>query len=311
MNSTTSILGSRDWAHLKGVTLVLLAGTFWSIGGIVVRLIEQATPWQIVFYRSLALAVTLAVVILWRQRGGWLRALRRSGVIAAVAGFCLSLGFACWIFALMHTTVANALFLLATQPFLTAMLAFLVLGERVRRITWLSMSLALIGVGLMMSAGIALGALFGNLMGLGAALGFATFTVALRHGRHVDMFPAVWWAGFFASLLAGSMLLGSGQSFGMSGWDLGMCIILGVVQIGFGLMAYTAGSRYLPAAELALLSITEVVLGPIWAWLGVGEVPSGLTLLGGTIVLAAVVWRALHGFREPAPLGLAPEPGAS
>jgi DME family drug/metabolite transporter len=305
MNSSVSVLALENWRHTRGVILVLLAGTFWSIGGLVVRLIEQATPWQIVFYRSLALALTLTVVILRRQRGDLVGGLRHTGALAPVAGFCLALGFACWIFALMHTTVANALFLLSTQTFVTAILAFLVLGERIGRLTWLTMSLALVGVGVMMSAGIVLGTLFGNLLGLGAALAFSAFTVALRYGRDVDMFPAVWWAGCFAALIAGSMLLLSGQSFGVSGWDLGMCTILGVVQLSFGLIAFTAGSRYLPAAELALLAIVEVILGPIWAWLGVGEVPSGLTLVGGVVVLAAVVWRALYGLRQPAAVGLA------
>jgi drug/metabolite transporter (DMT)-like permease len=135
MNPMVSAFGAKNWTYIKGVTLVLLAGMFWSIGGIVVRMIEHANAWQIVFYRSLALAITLTVVILWRQRGGVLEAFRKARVIAALAGFCLSLGFACWIFALTHTTVANALFLLTTQPFITAILALLVLGERVLRIT--------------------------------------------------------------------------------------------------------------------------------------------------------------------------------
>lgn len=305
MRVSVSVRTTASRRHATGVFLVLLAGTFWSIGGLVVRLIEQATAWQIVFYRSLALALTLAVVIAWRRRGGRRDAGGTTGALTPVAGFCLSLGFVCWIFALIHTTVANALFLLSTQTFVTAILAFLVLGEGIGRITWLTMSLALVGVGVMMSAGIVLGTLFGNLMGLGAALGFSTFTVALRYGRNVDMFPAVWWSGCFAALIAGGMIVLRGQSLGVSSWDLGMCAILGVVQLSFGLIAFTAGSRYLPAAELALLSITEVVLGPIWAWLGVGEVPSGLTLAGGAIVLAAVVWRASYGLRHPVPIGVA------
>ncbi len=89
----------------------------------------------------------------------------------------------------------------------------------------------------------------------------------------------------------------NGHAFRVGAWDFGMCTVLGVVQIGFGLMAYTAGSRYLPAAELALLALTEVILGPIWVWLGVGEVPSRWTLVGGMIMLLAVVWRALYDIR--------------
>jgi drug/metabolite transporter (DMT)-like permease len=286
MNAVT---GRSD--HTNGVVLVLLAGTCWSIGGLVVRLIGDATPWHIVFYRSLTLALTLAVVLLLRHGSALLQAVQAAGVMAVVAGLCLAVAFASWIFALMHTTVANALFLLTTQPFLTALLARVLLGERVHRTTWLTMSLALVGVGVMVRESLTLGTFFGNLIALGAALGISGFTIALRKGKELDMFPATWWAGSFASLLAAGMLLTHGQPLTVGLWDLGLCSILGVVQIGCGLMAYTVGSRYLPAAELALLSLTEVILGPIWVWLGVGEVPSQWTLVGGMIMLLAVVWQ--------------------
>ena len=286
--------------HLKGVFLVLLAGTFWSISGIVVRLIEDAQPWQIVFYRSLTLMLTLTAWIAYQQRGRVVQTFRAAGGIAMGAGLCLSLGFTCWIFALSHTTVANALFILTTQPFIAAILGRLILGERVLRITWVAMVLALIGVGIMVSEGIAVGTTWGNLMALAAAFSISGFTIALRHGKAIDMFPAVWWGGALASLIAAAMLGLRFQSVPLSGWDLGMCSLLGVVQIGFGLIAYTAGSRYLPAAELTLLSLTEVLLGPIWVWLGVGEIPSRPTLLGGAIVLAAVIWRAGYELYPPA-----------
>ncbi len=286
--------GSAHQFRLNGVVLVLLAGTFWSIGGIVVRLVVEATAWQIVFYRSLTSAFTLTVFILVRYRGAFWNALRTAGVTAGVARLCLSVAFVCWIFAVMYTTVANALFLLTTQPFITALLALVLLRERVLRITRLTMSLAIVGVGVMLSESLALGTLAGNLLALGAALGISSFTVALRQGKETDMFPAAWWAGGFATVIAAGMMQANGQTFGVGTWDLGMCTILGVVQISFGLMAYTAGSRYLPAAELTLLSLTEVILGPIWVWLGIGEVPSPWTLAGGMIMLAAVVWRALY-----------------
>ncbi len=278
--------------HTNGVALVILAGTCWSIGGILVRLIADASPWHIVFYRSLTLAITLAIVLLIRHGRAWMQAVHAAGVMAAVAGMCMAIAFASWIFALMHTTVANALFLLTTQPFLTAILARVILGERVHRTTWLTMSLALVGVGVMVRESLTLGTLFGNLIALGAALGLSGFTIALRKGKDLDMFPATWWAGSFASLLAAGMLLTHGHALTVGLWDFGMCTILGVVQIGCGLMAYTVGSRYLPAAELAMLSLTEVILGPIWVWLGVGEVPSRWTLLGGMIMLVAVAWQA-------------------
>ncbi len=292
---------SAHQTRLRGVVLVLLAGTLWSIGGIVVRLIPDATAWQIVFYRSLTSVLALTVFILVRYRGAFGKAVRAAGVTGVVAGCCLSTAFICWIFSLMYTTVANALFLLTTQPFITACLAFVLLRERVLRITWLTMSLAIVGVGVMLSESLALGTLTGNLLALGAALGISSFTVALRKGKEVDMFPAAWWAGGVATIMAAGMMHISGQDFIVGAWEFSMCAVLGIVQMGFGLVAYTAGSRYLPAAELTLLSLTEVILGPIWVWLGVGEVPSFWTLVGGMIMLAAVVWRALYEVWEQTP----------
>ncbi len=297
------VAADSESAHptrLHGVGLVLLAGTFWSIGGIVVRLMVEATAWQIVFYRSLTSVLTLTVFILIRYRGAFWNALRVAGSTAIVAGLCLSVAFVCWIFAVMYTTVANALFLLTTQPFITALLALVLLRERVLRITWLTMSLAIVGVVVMLRESLALGTLAGNLLALAAALGISGFTVALRKGKEIDMFPAAWWAGGFATVMAAGMMHVNDQAFGVGVWDLSMCTILGVVQISLGLIAYTAGSRYLPAAELTLLSLTEVVLGPIWVWIGIGEVPSPWTLAGGAIMLAAVIWRALYEVWEQA-----------
>lgn len=290
--------------HAFGVTLVLLAGVFWSIGGIVVRLIDAASEWQIVFYRSLALAVMLLIYLTVRKPGAVSSAFRSAGLTAVLAGLSLAAGFICWIFALTHTTVANAMFLLATAPFITAVLARVLIGERIRSVTWFTMSIAVLGVGVMVMEGVASGTLSGNLFALGAALGFAGFTVALRRGKTIDMTPAVCLAGAFAATAAGAMVIYLGHGFPVSTHDAALCIILGVVQVGCGLIIYTIGSRYVAAAELALLSLTEIVLGPIWAWVGVGEIPTKLTLIGGAIVLSAIVGQAFFVVRRRPPVGV-------
>jgi len=272
--------------------------------GIIVRLIESANEWQIVFDRSLALVLTLLVVLVVRNGRAIFSAFRTAGINASVGGLCLGSGFACWIFSLTHTTVANALFLLSTAAFLTAILARIVIGERVPRATWLAMTVALLGVAVMVGEGVVAGTLFGNVMGLTAALAFSGFTVALRRGKSVDMLPTVCLAGVFASIIAGIVILATGIGFVVSGYDLSLCVTLGIGQIGCGLILFTIGSRYVPAAELALLSLTEVVLGPLWVWIGVGEVPSLWTFLGGIIVLAAVAGRALFEVRRRPPIGV-------
>lgn len=288
----------RDRQYFRGVALVILAGTLMSVGGIGVRLIESAGAWQILFYRSLALIATLLVVLAIRNRGGPLGAFRAGGLPAMVAGLSLSFAFCGFIFSLSYTTVANTLFVLAAAPFLAAVLGLLVLGEAVRRATWLAMTVALAGIGAMVWEGFARGNPLGDLTALLAALGFAGFTVALRWGKTRDMRPAVCWAALFTAIAAGVAIPSSGGGFAISAWDLGLSAIMGAVQIGAGLLVYTAGSRHLPAAELALLALTEVVLGPIWVWLGIGETPSLATLLGGAVVLGAIVGNALSGLRR-------------
>ena len=297
-------VATHDEHYARGVTLVLIAGCFWSIAGLVVRLMHEATEWQILFYRSLALVVTLLIFIGLRNHGKLIETFLLAGFHAYMAGAFLSIGFACWIFAMTHTTIANALFVLSAAPFLAAILARLFLGEKVKRSTWLYMILASAGVAVMVGEGAKIGTLSGNLYALGAAMGFAAFTVTLRKGKAVDMTPAVCWAGIWGTFIAAFMLAGSQLSFSLSTHDVLLCGLLGFVQVGLGLILFTAGSRYVPAAEITLLSLTEVVLGPIWVWIGVGETPSQLTLLGGAIVLSAIVAQAIHGVRKRPPVGV-------
>lgn len=287
----------HDPLYLRGVVLVMLAGSFWSLGGILVRLTEVATPWQILSLRSIGLVATLAIFILVRYRSRSFEVFRRAGLPGVLGGLCLGTAFCGWIFALSATTVANAVFILAAAPFASALLAWFLLREQVRRATWITMLIALAGIGIMVAGGISAGALFGNMMALLSMLGFSGFAVALRFGRSGDMLPATCWAGIFTAVLATVMA----GDLTVPPRDLTICLAMGAVQIGAGLALFTVGSRYVPAAELALLSLTEVILAPIWVWLGVGEVPMFTTFLGGTVVLAAIAGQALTGLRRKRP----------
>ena len=289
-----------DPGYKRGVALVMLAGVFLSLGGILIRNVESAGEWQILFVRSLAAAVTFFCVLLWRYRTRVFDPFRQAGRKAVVGGLCLACGFTCFVFAMVGTTIANAVFILSASPFATALLAWLVLKERVAPATWAAMGGALVGIGVMVAGGIAAGTLFGNLMALAAMIGFAGFAVTLRAGRNGDMLPAACLAGVFAALIGAVMAPG----FSMSAHDVAICCAMGVFQIGAGMVVFTRGSQSVPAAELALLSLTEVVLAPLWVWIGVGEVPGATTLLGGAIVLAALAARALSGIRrKPPPFG--------
>jgi drug/metabolite transporter (DMT)-like permease len=290
-------VGEQGSAWRRGVVMVMAAGALWSLGGLMVRSMEEAGAWQILFVRSAAVALTVLAVLLWRYGGGCLVEIRRAGWLAVLAGALLGAGFCGFIFALMHTTVANAVLMLSASPLLTAVLGWLLLGEAVRRATWLAMAVALIGVAVMVGGGIVAGAWFGNLMALMATAGFSGFAVALRRGRGGDMLPAVLWAGLLSAPVAALMA----PDLSMTLRDVALSAFMGAGLITGGMMLFTAGSRTVPGAELALLALTEVVLGPLWVWLAYAEVPHALTLLGGALVLAAVVGRALSGTRRKTP----------
>ena len=290
-------------SYANGVVLVLLAGVFWSSMGIGIRSIEEANVWQILFYRSCALSLFLFAVIAWRSRLHPLRTIRRAGFAGAAGGIGLVFAFSGGIYAIQTTTVANAMFLFASAPFMAAVLGWFLLRESVRRATWIAMIFACAGVGLMVAEGIAAGNLVGNLAALLSALGFATFTIALRWGKLGDMMPAVFLAGVFAAIVGGGVSMIQGYGFDLPPGDIGIALALGVFQVGVGLTIFTIGSRVVPAVELALLSLTEVVLGPLWVWLAFGEVPGALTLLGGTILMLAIAGNALAGLRrKPVPV---------
>lgn len=298
---TASLPTTPALEHRTGLLLVLAAGVFWSIMGLVVRLMEEPGAWQILFYRSLALALFLFLVIAATSRGQPLRAYRRAGRAGVLGGLALVIAFSGSIVAVVNSTIANAMFLFATAPFMAAVLGRLLLGEPVRRATWVAMVFAALGVALMVREGIAFGHLLGNLAAIGSAFGFALFTIALRSGRNDDMLPAVSLGGLFMTGVALAICWLSGQSLVMSAHDTTLSLGLGVFQLGIGLGLYTLGSRVVPAAELALLSMTEVVLGPIWVWLFLGETAGPYTLIGGAILMAAIAGNAVTRLRHRPP----------
>ena len=291
---------ARDPAYINGILLVMTAGCFFSLGGILVRLVEAAGPWQILLVRSLTLSATLIIVLAVRHRGALFGELRGIGLDGVIGALCLGTAFTGFIFSLIHTTVANTVFMLSASPFFTAPLAWLLLGERVRRGTWFAMTFAIVGVAIMVAGGIGAGALTGNLAAIIAVIGFAGFAVTLRRKRQTDSLALVCLAGIFTALASAALADG----FTISLYDIGLCTFMGVVQIGAGMVLLTLGSRHVPAVELALLSLTEVVLGPLWVWLWLGETPRSWTLIGGAVVIAALIGHALSGMRrKPPPYG--------
>jgi drug/metabolite transporter (DMT)-like permease len=299
--SATGDSALADAKAMQGRLLVLLAGVFLSTAGLFLRSMEAAGDWQIVFYRSLATALFLVAVLAVRDGRGVIETFRRAGWAPVLAGFFLSFAFICFVMSMTRTTVANTLFLLSAAPLLAAFLGWVVLRESVRRATWIAMLVAMVGVGIMVANGLTGGNPLGDLLGLGAAVGFACFTVALRRKPDVDMLPTVIYGGLFAMLWTGPAAMAVGQGLAISGHDLLLCVGLGVLQMGLGLVCYIVGARHLGAAEATLLSLSEVILGPIWVWWAFSEVPASLTLVGGAVVLTALAYNALSGARRKRP----------
>jgi len=288
--------------YLKGFFLVCTGATLWSFGALIVRyMVEaQAYQWQYLFFRGLTIAIVLFIylairegnifVIVFIQSGlsGWLGA---CGLVAAFSGF---------IWAITMTTAANTLFMLAATPFIAAFLGILLLKEHVRPSTWVAMLIALVGMAVMVAEGLGTGNLSGNLIALISAAGFAVFSASLRWRRETPQFATIALAGVLCALLTVVITFSHDGSLAMPLRNIYLSTMHGFI-VGIGLILFAMGAKFLPAAELTLLSLVEVVGGVLWVYLpifGIHEIPSGLTLIGGATVLFAIVLDGV-GTRRP------------
>ncbi|MCP5367003.1 MAG: DMT family transporter [Hyphomicrobiales bacterium] len=282
----------------RAMALMVVASSSISFGGLIMRSIAQADPWQVTFYRGLALFLAVALILALRyRRAAWDR-VRGVGRPGLVGGVLLGLAGISFVQALAHTTVANALFTLGAIPFITAALAWLLLGERPRPATLVTMAVAAAGIFVMVGEGLGGGSVLGNLLALATALCFSSFAVIVRRHRGVDMLPALLASGLFIVLVAGAVRLGD---LAVPWRDLGLCFLWGGLLSGVANWFFVIASRHLVAAELTLFMMLEFALGPVWVWLFVGETPGRGTLAGGVLVLAAVAARALVELRDSAP----------
>jgi DME family drug/metabolite transporter len=300
MTSVAPPFSNAD-AHKYGVVFVFAAGVLWSTVGLGIRMIEDAVVWQILLYRSIAMSLFLYVVIRLRSGEGPFVQIHRVGFPSVIAGLSLVAAYSGGIYSIQNTSVANAMLLFATAPFMAAVLGWIILRERVRAATWCAIAIAIGGIAIMVADKSGSVVLKGSLAALGSAFGFAVFTVALRWGRTGEMLPSVFLSGLFAIIVTFGICQFSGLSVVLSVQDGAISMGMGVFQVGAGLILYTLGSRSLPAAELALLSLAEVLLGPLWVWLFLGETASLNTLIGGLVLLAAIAGNALSGKRRKPP----------
>ena len=275
--------------------MMIFSAAINSTGGLLVRNLEAASEWQVVFWRGLALAVTITSIVFLQHRGAAFNEIRRIGLLGVIGGIFYCATIIGYVLSLIHTTVANTVFTMSAIPFFTALIAWFVLGERVSARTAIAMTVAFGGIALMVGDGIATDSVFGNVMALFAAVCFSCFVVVLRKGRAVNMLPATAVGALLAALIATFMVDGD---YHVSGRDLAICLIWGGVVSSVAHFLVVAASRRLPGAGLTLIILLEFLLAPIWVWLFINEVPSVMTLIGGAVVLSAVSASALASMRQ-------------
>jgi drug/metabolite transporter (DMT)-like permease len=283
-------------ARQRGQLFVSLAALTWSSAGVLQRELTIDTPTQLAG-RAFFACLFLAGVVLVSARGEVVNAVHAIGVAGMAVATCTALASGSFIIALNHAKVANVLFMQAVAPIAAALLAWAALGERVTGRRWLAMALAVFGVALMVGAP-GSGGTLGIAVSLLMALAFATAIVITRHKRDVSMAPAICLAQFLVLLVSAPFADAGSVTVG----DVALLVLLGAGQIGLGLVFLVMGARLLPAAEVALITLLEIVLAPLWVWISISEMPAATTLIGGLILVGAVVLQATGGDseREPA-----------
>lgn len=282
--------------YLTGAGLIMLAGVVWSIQGVLIRQLDEAGSWAVLFWRSSGM---VPVLVLWIGPGNVLPALRQVSWAGVVGGLGLVLAFGGAIVALQSTTVANAMLLFSASPFFAAVFGRVLLKEPVSLPTWGAILLALVGI-LVMVGGIGQiggGQVLGTAAALISAAGFAAFTVTIRWGHVADSLPVVLLGGILSAVAGAVAALIAGQTLAVPPFEAGLAFGMGVVTLTGGMYLYTKGSQAVPAAQATLLSLIEVLLAPAWAWIFLSETLSANTALGGAVLLAAVGLNAGFGLR--------------
>jgi drug/metabolite transporter (DMT)-like permease len=279
--AAVALEGSRR--QRRGQIYVALAAVAWSTAGVLQRQVTVDASTQ-VFGRAVFAGAALLAYVAVVDRGRVVQAFRSIGLAGVAVALCVATASASFIAALNHTSVARLLFILAVAPVLAALLARVTLGERITRRTVVAMALALAGVTVMLGAP-GEGSLAGDGLAFLVALSFALMIVITRWRRDVSMAPATCLSQ--AIVVVAFLPLASPGEIG--GDDAVWLAALGIGQIGLGFALLTVGARLLPAAQVGLITLLEVVLGPVWVWLALDERPTTLTLVGGAIVIVAIV----------------------
>ena len=272
-------------SKFPGPFLVLLGAVCLSFGGLIVKSFEGATLWQILFWRSVFFLITVIIFLLINYKKNFFNSIYKSGLPGLIGGLILSLGYCSYVFAMYNTTVANTNFIIQTQTIFLAIFGYIFLKEKISKLTLVSIILAFLGIIIMVGNSLSPGQTTGNIAAFIMPISFATLILIVRKYPHIDMIPLQLIAGIGAVLI-GYLL---SKEILISKHDIFLGFIAGFFQVGIGFILITIGARSTPSALVGIIMLIEAVLGPLWAWMFVSENPPIVVLLGGAIVISAVV----------------------
>ena len=278
--------------NLPGPFLVFLGAVSLSFGGLIVKSFEGSTLWQILFWRSVFFIIVVTIFLLFSYKKRFFSILYKSGLPGLIGGIILSIGFSSYVFAMYETTVANTNFIIQTQTLFLAIFGYIFLKEKISKLTFACIILAISGIFLMLGNSISPGEMTGNLVAFIMPISFAILILIVRKFPKVDMIPLQLVAGIFAMIIG---LLMS-PTIIVSSNDIFLGFLAGFFQVGFGFIFITIGARSTPAAFVGIIMLTEAVLGPFWAWMFVNENPPISVLIGGSIIITAVILQFLNKF---------------
>ena len=279
------------------IPVVLIAGLFWSFGPLVVRYMDNPhmVPWQYIFSRGLTIFIILNLYLYFEEGINFYKNYKKIGRSGVIGGCGLGIAMITFIYSITNTTAAVTLLCLAAMPFFTAVLAYLFLKEKISMNVWVSIIIATIGIIIMALGNTEKNSLLGFIFGLTSSIGFSVFSVTLRWRKETPKFTTVAIAGLFCFVFATIVILSTKQTFFSTSYNSSMFSLHGTL-VCLGLILYSIGSKAIPAAELTLLSLTEVIGGIFWVWLplfGINEIPSTNTIVGGFFLFVSLIYYSL------------------
>jgi drug/metabolite transporter (DMT)-like permease len=277
-----------------GALALIFAGVFLSFGGVIIRFMESSSAWQITGYRSITFSLAILLYILIKYKKDTPHAFKKIGHSGILIALILGFSNTCFVWGMSTTTVSNAVFIMSTGPLFAAICSYFFLKRKIGKKTFIAIAGSMFGITIMFSGGMESSNYIGNIIILGVPIGFAFQLTLLNYNSHIDFMPATFLGGVFSSLIGFIFM----ANLDISTHDLLLCLFMGAFQVGIGFMLITIGSRYIPPHRAALFLLMEPVLAPIWAFLGVGEIPGQTEMLGGLIVLGFVSYKIIDQFKN-------------